>query len=376
MEENIFHKEEKLQDSKPKPNSASPNKKVNYQKDLDKILEKLKFSGKKPGLLLHACCGPCSSYVIEYLAGFFDISIFYYNPNIHPEEEYRRRLGELKNLLPRFPEAVKNNVKLIEAPYDSRDFFDGIGLKDSPELAKEGEKGERCRRCYKLRMEKAYRYAQENGFDYFCTTLSISPFKDAEKINRIGMELSENAYKDSSQKKSSAFANDVCEKNADSACLSELSKIEKVRPRENPDERIFSKEKQAENCVISANEKSKMPEKDLYIEENTLLSGGLADISTEFPAESNFVSDEKEFFKTNEKVFSHAEIAAKKYEELSASADKSLESSEKPQGTKWLPSDFKKKGGFKRSLEISKEYGLYRQDYCGCVFSKDNLRYE
>ncbi len=368
MEENIFRKEEKLQDSKPKPNSAFPNKKVNYQKDLDKILEKLKLSGKKPSLLLHACCGPCSSYVIEYLAGFFDISIFYYNPNIHPEEEYRRRLGELKNLLPRFPEAVKNNVKLIEAPYDSRDFFDGIGLKDSPELAKEGEKGERCRRCYKLRMEKAYRYAQENGFDYFCTTLSISPFKDAEKINRIGKELSENANKES--------ANDVREKNAYSACLPELSKIEKVRPHKNPDERIFSKEKQAENCVISANEKSKMPAKDLYIEENTLLSGGLADISTEFPAESNFASDEKEFFKTNERKFSHAEIAAKKREELSASADKSLESSEKPQGTKWLPSDFKKKGGFKRSLEISKEYGLYRQDYCGCVFSKDNLRYE
>jgi len=320
MEENIFHREEKLQDSKPKPNSASPNKKVNYQKDLDKILEKLKFSGKKPGLLLHACCGPCSSYVIEYLAGFFDISIFYYNPNIHPEEEYRRRLSELKNLLPRFPEAVKNNVKLIEAPYDSRDFFDGIGLKDSPELAKEGEKGERCRRCYKLRMEKAYRYAQENGFDYFCTTLSISPFKDAEKINRIGMELSENVGEDFAQKKSSAFANDVCEKNADSVCSMELSKIEKVH----------------------ANEKLEMSEKDFHIEENASSLGNPADILVGF----------------------------------SLYADKSLKSSEEPQGTKWLPSDFKKKGGFKRSLEISKEYGLYRQDYCGCVFSKDNLRYE
>ena len=353
MEENIFHKEEKLQDSKPKPNSVSPNKKVNYQKDLDKILEKLKLSGKKPSLLLHACCGPCSSYVIEYLAGFFDISIFYYNPNIHPEEEYRRRLGELKNLLPRFPEAVKNSVKLIEAPYDSGDFFAGIGLKDSPELAKEGEKGERCRRCYRLRMEKAYRYAQENGFDYFCTTLSISPFKDAEKINRIGMELSENAYKDFSQKKSSAFANDVCEKNADSVCSMELSKIEKVHQHENPN--FSKKESPAERHEVSANEKLEMSEKDFHIEENASSLGNSADILVGFSAEPKSAFDEKGF---------------------SASADKSLESSEEPQGTKWLPSDFKKKGGFKRSLEISKEYGLYRQDYCGCVFSKDNLRYE
>ncbi len=353
MEENIFHKEEKLQDSKPKPNSASSNKKVNYQKDLDKILEKLKLSGKKPGLLLHACCGPCSSYVIEYLAGFFDISIFYYNPNIHPEEEYRRRLGELKNLLPRFPEAVKNNVKLIEAPYDSRDFFDGIGLKDSPELAKESEKGERCRRCYKLRMEKAYRYAQENGFDYFCTTLSISPFKDAEKINRIGMELSENADKDFSQKKSSAFVNDVCEKNADSVCSMELSKIEKVHPHENPN--FSKKESPAERHEVSANEKLEMSEKDFHIEENASSLGNPADILVGFSAGPKSAFDEKGF---------------------SLYADKSLESSEEPPGTKWLPSDFKKKGGFKRSLEISKEYGLYRQDYCGCVFSKDNLRYE
>lgn len=353
MEENIFHKEEKLQDSKPKPNSVSPNKKVNYQKDLDKILEKLKFSGKKPGLLLHACCGPCSSYVIEYLAGFFDISIFYYNPNIHPEEEYRRRHSELKNLLPRFPEAVKNNVKLIEAPYDSRDFFDGIGLKDSPELAKEGEKGERCRRCYKLRMEKAYRYAQENGFDYFCTTLSISPFKDAEKINRIGMELSENVGEDFAKKKSSAFANDVCEKNADSVCSMELSKIEKVHPHENPN--FSKKESPAERHEVSANEKLEMSEKDFHIEENASSLGNPADILVGFSTEPKSAFDEKGF---------------------SLYADKSLESSEEPQGTKWLPSDFKKKGGFKRSLEISKEYGLYRQDYCGCVFSKDNLRYE
>mgnify|MGYP000968002742 CR=1 FL=1 len=270
-----------------------------------------------------------------------------------PIKKYGRRLSELKNLLPRFPEAVKNSVKLIEAPYDSGDFFAGIGLKDSPELAKEGEKGERCRRCYKLRMEKAYRYAQENGFDYFCTTLSISPFKDAEKINRIGMELSENAYKDSSQKKSNAFANDVCEKNADSACSMELSKIEKVHPHENPN--FSKKESPAKRHEFSANEKLEMSEKDFHIEENASSLGNPADILVGFSAKPKSAFDEKGF---------------------SLYADKSLESSEEPQGTKWLPSDFKKKGGFKQSLEISKEYGLYRQDYCGCVFSKDKLRYE
>lgn len=227
--------------------------KQNYQTELDKIISSL-LNSKKPTLLLHACCGPCSSYVIEYLAKFFDITILYYNPNIYPEQEYFRRLNELKNLLPRFPEAIKNNVKLVEENYDQNEFFEAIKIKEEPNLAEEKEKGERCRRCYELRMKRAFLYASEHNFDYFCTTLSISPFKDAEKINKIGEDLCKNA---------------------------------------------------------------------------------------------------------NNSVISRASITG--------DAQKS---------PKWLPSDFKKKGGFKRSLELSKEYGLYRQQYCGCVFSKTNTEKE
>lgn len=209
--------------------------KKNYQKELDEIIESLAASAARPSLLLHACCGPCSSYVLEYLSKYFRITILYYNPNIYPEEEYLRRLNELKNFLPRFPAAFKNNVKFVEQNYDPEEFYSALEIKNHPEFADEPEKGERCRRCYEFRLKKAYEYAVKNNFDYFCTTLSISPFKDSEKINTIGRELCNSIKK-----------------------------------------------------------------------------------------------------------------------------------------TKWLPSDFKKKGGFKRSLELSEEYELYRQQYCGCVYSKNN----
>lgn len=209
--------------------------KINYQKQLDRILETVSTMTDKPSLLLHACCAPCSSYVLEYLMHFFDISIFYYNPNIHPEAEYVRRLTELKNFLPAFDKT--HQVKLIENPYDPEEFFNAVNTAAEPELQTEQEKGERCRRCYLFRMSRAYDYAVKNNFDWFTTTLSISPFKDAEKINVIGKDLELN--------------------NSD--------------------------------------------------------------------------------------------------------------------GPKFLTSDFKKKGGFKRSLELSKEFGLYRQDYCGCIFSKQNM---
>lgn len=212
-----------------------------YQEKLDILLNEFsklgnKEPGDRPSLLLHACCGPCSSYVLEYLASFFDITVFYYNPNIYPPEEYFRRLNELKNLYTKFPPALENKVKVAEENYNPEDFYQAIQIKENPELAKEPEKGERCRRCYKFRLEKAYAFALANHFEYFCTTLSISPFKDAEKLNIIGEEL----------EKQNAF------------------------------------------------------------------------------------------------------------------------------GPKWLPSDFKKKNGFKRSLELSEEYNLYRQQYCGCVYSKNN----
>ncbi len=203
--------------------------KQDYQKQLDAVLASL---DSKPSLLLHACCGPCSSYVLEYLAGHFDITVLYYNPNIYPPKEYERRYNELLNFYKRFGPA--QNVKVVELPYNPEDFYEATGVLEKPELANEKERGERCRRCYALRLRKTYEYAVANNFDYFCTTLSISPFKDALKLNVIGEEL-QNQKKDG--------------------------------------------------------------------------------------------------------------------------------------GPRWLPSDFKKKNGFKRSLELSAEYNLYRQEYCGCVYS-------
>ncbi len=221
--------------------------KQNYQKELEKILteieekQKTTVSYKKPTLLLHACCGPCSSYVIEYLAKIFDITIYYYNPNIHPKEEYFRRLEELKKFLERFPEAIQNSVKLVVDEYNPEDYFTATNVRSELELQTEPEKGERCRRCYQFRMKRAWDYACKEGFDWFTTTLSISPHKDSEKINVIGREL---------------------------------------------------------------------------------------------------------------------EGAIKTNDSLTITPH-----------TKFLPSDFKKKGGFLRSTQLSEEYGLWRQDYCGCVYS-------
>ena len=212
--------------------------KRNYQSELDRIApdRTAEALSAKPSLLLHACCAPCSSYVIEYLASYFDISIYYYNPNIHPQKEYERRLHELETFLPQFPPALENRVRLIRADYDESEFEDAVRVAENPQLASEAERGERCRRCYELRMKRAYEYARAHSFDWFTTTLSISPFKDADKINAIGAML------------------------------------------------------------------------------------------------------------------------------------------EASGGPHFLTSDFKKRNGFKRSLEISKEYGMYRQDYCGCKYSLENTK--
>lgn len=220
--------------------------KINYQKELDKILSQFSQTQStdklKPTLLLHACCGPCSSYVIEYLSSIFDITIYYYNPNIHPEKEYFRRLEELKKFLTVFPDALKNKVKLVVDDYEPEDFFKATNVRNEVQLQTEPEKGERCRRCYKLRMLRSWQYACKNNFDWFTTTLSISPHKDSQMINEIGIEL-------------------------------ENSKNENLA---------------------------------------------------------------------------------------------------KEQKTKFLVSDFKKKSGYLRSTQLSSEYGLWRQDYCGCVFSMRN----
>ncbi len=198
--------------------------KQNYQKQLDRIIENL--GDKVPSLLLHSCCAPCSSYCIEYLSQYFNITVFYYNPNIYPEAEYEKRKAEQK----RFISEIKTHypVKLLDCDFESESFYSAIkGLEN----AREG--GERCFICYGLRLEKTAIQAKENKFDYFTTTLTISPLKNAEKINEIGEKLSQ------------------------------------------------------------------------------------------------------------------------KY------------------NVNFLPSDFKKKEGYKRSIELSREYNLYRQNYCGCVFSQN-----
>lgn len=195
----------------------------NYQRRLDELINNL--SGT-PRLLLHCCCAPCSSYVLEYLSRFFEITCLFYNPNISPAEEYKKRAEELRRLISEQPH--KNPVSIIVEKYNPQDFFAAV---KGYEHIKEG--GERCFRCYRLRLEMAAKYAKEYNFDYFCSTLSISPLKNARKLNEIGEELSE-----------------------------------------------------------------------IY------------------------------------KIFH-------------------------------LPNDFKKKGGYKRSIELSAEYDLYRQNYCGCVFSKN-----
>lgn len=197
---------------------------MNYQKELDKLISNLQKEEKVPKLLLHSCCAPCSSYVLEYLSDYFEITVFYYNPNIFPESEYTKRILEQQMLIQDMK--VKHPVSFLAGSYEKDRFYEmATGL----EHLKEG--GERCFKCYELRLEEAAKIAREGEFDYFTTTLSISPMKNAEKLNEIGNKV------------------------------------------------------------------------------------------------------------------------GAKY------------------GVSYLQSDFKKKNGYKRSIELSKEYGLYRQDYCGCEFS-------
>jgi len=198
--------------------------KRNYQKELDKKLEEITREGQVPSLLLHSCCAPCSSYVLEYLSRYFRITVLYYNPNIYPESEYYTRAKEQKRFIEQLP--TQYPITFLEGTYIPKEFYDcAKGMEHLP------EGGERCFACYRLRLTEAARAAKEKGCDYFATTLSISPLKNAEKLNEIGEQLAEEY------------------------------------------------------------------------------------------------------------------------------------------GISWLPNDFKKKNGYKRSTELSKEYGMYRQDYCGCVYS-------
>ena len=199
---------------------------MNYQKVLEETIAKHQAGGEVPTLLLHSCCAPCSSYCLEYLSNYFYITVFYYNPNIYPEEEYKKRVKEQQRFIEQLP--AKYQISFVEGNFETKRFYEAVkGLED----CKEG--GERCFICYKLRLEETAKLAKSMGVDYFTTTLSISPLKNAAKLNEIGVQL------------------------------------------------------------------------------------------------------------------------------------------EKKYGIKYLNSDFKKKNGYKRSVELSEEYGMYRQYYCGCVFSKN-----
>ena len=156
--------------------------KPNYQLELDRTLQKLSLANKRPSLLLHACCAPCSSYVLEYLTPYFDITVFYYNPNISPENEYLHRVSEIKRLI----SEMCPSVNFIGGRYEPEKFYEmAKGLENEP------ERGARCLKCYRMRLEESAAVAKENKFDYFTTTLSISPQKDSIVLNSIGKEISE-----------------------------------------------------------------------------------------------------------------------------------------------------------------------------------------
>lgn len=206
---------------------------INFQKELDKLLSNISDKDSKPGIMLHSCCGPCSSYVLDYLKDYFEITVFYYNPNIFPEEEYDHRLAEQKRLIEIMnskPGHTYSEIRLLTLPYEHSEFTEYVtGFESEP------EGGARCSKCFELRLKKTYELAVVQGMDYYGTTLTVSPHKNAILINHIGSSISDDVF-------------------------------EIIKPL-------------------------------------------------------------------------------------------------------WLPSDFKKKEGYKRSIELSKEFDLYRQDYCGCEFA-------
>lgn len=155
---------------------------MNYQLKLEEIIEKNKDNKKIPTLLLHSCCAPCSSYCLEYLSNFFKITIFYYNPNITEKEEYLKRVVEQKRLIKELP--CKYEIKFLEGNYNPKLFFNL-----SKGLEREPEKGKRCFKCYELRLQETALIAKKLDFDYFATTLTLSPYKNSNWVNEIGEKL-------------------------------------------------------------------------------------------------------------------------------------------------------------------------------------------
>jgi len=158
--------------------------KRNFQKELECKLKQIQAAGEVPRLLLHSCCAPCSSYCIEYLSQYFEITVFYFNPNISMQEEYHKRVEEQKRFIKEFPAVHK--VDFIEGDYEPKRFFDAVkGYEKCP------EGGERCFICYRLRLEETAKLAKALDYDYFTTTLTISPLKNSAKLNETGWELGE-----------------------------------------------------------------------------------------------------------------------------------------------------------------------------------------
>lgn len=157
---------------------------VNYQKVMEDMIRDNCGEERVPKLLLHSCCAPCSSYCIAVLSEYFHVTVFYYNPNIYPPEEYHMRAGEQERFIREFP--VKNPVSFVEGRYDTERFYEmARGMEKEP------EGGKRCFACYELRLREAAEYAKKQSFDFFTTTLSISPLKNAAKLNEIGGRLAE-----------------------------------------------------------------------------------------------------------------------------------------------------------------------------------------
>lgn len=165
---------------------------INYDILFNECLNEIEKEGRHPSLLLHVCCAPCSTTCLERLVDVFNVTAFFYNPNIYPIEEYQKRLDTFKNLLAIFKDK-KVNIPLIEGDCNRDDFFNAIKINENPKLKDEKERGIRCQRCYEFRLKKAFDYAKKNSFDYFATTLTLSPYKDAEKVNLIGLSLNDNA---------------------------------------------------------------------------------------------------------------------------------------------------------------------------------------
>ena len=159
--------------------------KINYQRELDQLIEEIEAEGKVPTLLLHSCCAPCSSYCTEYLSQFFAITVFYYNPNIYPDEEYFHRVKEQQRFISEFP--TKYPVSFIEGDFEKDRFYSEVAKG----LEKEPERGARCTKCFELRLGETAKRAAAEGMDYFATTLTISPMKDVELLNSIGAAMGE-----------------------------------------------------------------------------------------------------------------------------------------------------------------------------------------